>query len=172
MSFVYSLELEGSNFYVGSTRDLSTRVAQHFLGRGALWTRQHRPIEILQVVEGGRAMEDAVTIAMMVRHGWRTVRGGSWCCLELKGMPDPIARAYAMAPPKPAVERDERVIFDHGGQAVAVRRLEDGWQARITGPMAVAQNPASGVVQLGAPSEEEARRRALDWINEHSDCGV
>ena len=113
-------------------------------------------------------MEDAVTVALMIRNGWRNVRGGSWCSLELAGMPDPISRAFARAPPMPAVERDERVIFDHEGQAVAVRQTEGNWQARITGPLAVIHSPTSGVVLLSAESKEEARTRAVEWIQARS----
>ena len=122
-SRVYTLELEGGKWYVGSTRDLPTRIAQHYLGRGSLWTREHPPVRIADVVEGGRAVEDAVTVALMARKGWRNVRGGSWCSLELLGMPDPLARAFARAPPQPAQERVEFESFDCEGQAVVVRQI-------------------------------------------------
>jgi hypothetical protein len=134
------------------------------MGRGSLWTREHPPVRVLQVIDGDRRTEDAVTIALMVKHGFRNVRGGSWCSLELLGMPDPIARAYARAPPKPGKERDERVIFDHEGQAVALLQSEDGWVARLTGPLAVVHGPSSGVVLLNAPTQEGARDRAVEWI--------
>jgi hypothetical protein len=119
-------------------------------------------------------MEDAVTIALMARKGWRSVRGGSWCSLELAGMPDLLARAFARAPPKPPIDKEERVIFDHKGQAVALRRTGEEWQARLTGPLAVVHNPASGVVLLSAASQDGARAKAVEWSEVRADegCGV
>ena len=36
---VYTLELDGGNYYVGFTDDIPKRMAEHFLGRGSRWTR-------------------------------------------------------------------------------------------------------------------------------------
>ena len=41
---VYTLELQGGNFYVGYSDDIPKRMAEHFLGRGSHWTRLHPPI--------------------------------------------------------------------------------------------------------------------------------
>ena len=40
---VYVLELEGGNYYVGMSHNLSQRLAQHFSGNGAKWTKLHKP---------------------------------------------------------------------------------------------------------------------------------
>ena len=167
-SVVYTLELENGKFYVGSTRNFPVRVAQHWLGRGSLWTRQHPPVRILEVVDGGRDVEDGVTIALMIRRGWRNVRGGSWCSLELLGMPDPLARAFAMAPPPPAPEREDIHSFDCEDQAVVVRELEGQWQARITGPLVIAHGPRSGVLIIQGDSLEDSRDKAFEWVRSMS----
>ena len=39
---VYTLELEGGNFYVGHSPDVATRIAAHFLGNGA-WGPMDEP---------------------------------------------------------------------------------------------------------------------------------
>lgn len=48
--FLYVLELEGGNFYVGITSDLSRRYEQHMTGSGAVWTSTHKPLCIAQSV--------------------------------------------------------------------------------------------------------------------------
>jgi len=74
--WVYTLRLEGGNYYVGFTNNLEHKVAQHFLGRGADWTRIWKPLEVVAVSEGGVELERAQTIALMARFGFHKVRGG------------------------------------------------------------------------------------------------
>ena len=74
---VYTLELEGGNFYVGFSDDIPKRIAERFLSRGSKWTRLHPPIKVLQVVPGDKELESAKTIALMCRVGWRRVRGAA-----------------------------------------------------------------------------------------------
>ena len=52
---VYTLELQGGNFYVGYSDDIPKRMAEHFLGRGSYWTRLHAPTKVLEVVPGVRS---------------------------------------------------------------------------------------------------------------------
>ena len=66
---VYTLELDGGNYYVGFTDDIPKRMAEHFLGRGSHWTRLHPPIKVLEVVPGNKELESAKTIALMCRVG-------------------------------------------------------------------------------------------------------
>ena len=98
---VYVLELEGgkegSNWYVGWSQDIHTRIASHFLGAGALWTRLHRPIAVHSVKPGCTMLETCVTVAMMCRYGWERVRGGSFCTVEMAKSPACIARAQHYA---------------------------------------------------------------------------
>ena len=96
MGYVYVLELEGNHWYVGFSDDLCTRIAQHFLHRGSVWTQLHRPLRVHSIIEGGPEMENPVTIATMAERGWRRVRGGSWSQQELGSMPFPIARAFSI----------------------------------------------------------------------------
>ena len=57
MGFVYTLKLEAGRWYVGFTENLEQRVCQHFLGRGADWTRIWKPLSLFSVVEGGLELE-------------------------------------------------------------------------------------------------------------------
>ena len=65
---VYTLELEGGNFYVGHSLDVETRIAAHFLGNGAgaRWTNLHRPVRVLSVVPGDTLLENCTPIALIV----------------------------------------------------------------------------------------------------------
>ena len=63
---VYTLELQGGNFYVGYSDDIPKRMAEHFLGRGSYWTRLHPPTKVLEVVPGGKELEAAKTMSTAV----------------------------------------------------------------------------------------------------------
>ena len=52
---VYTLELANGKFYVGHSDDIPKRIAEHFLGRGAYWTRLNPPIKVLEVVPATRS---------------------------------------------------------------------------------------------------------------------
>ena len=84
---VYVLGLTAGRIYVGYSDDLCCRIAQHFAGRGAVWTRRYKPLTVMEVVEGDKAMEDAKTIQHMMQlwPHWDLVRGGRWCdeCMRL-----------------------------------------------------------------------------------------
>ncbi len=95
--YVYILELEGGNWYVGWSADLHTRIASHFLGAGSLWTRLHKPIAIHSVKPGCTTLETCTTVAMMCKHGWEKVRGGSFCNVEMAKAPACIAKAQHYA---------------------------------------------------------------------------
>ena len=70
---------------------------QHFLGRGAVWTMLHKPVRVLSVLPGTTELEKATTIALMVQHGWRKVRGGLWIKVDLPCLPPPIAKSYTVS---------------------------------------------------------------------------
>ena len=72
---VYVLRLEDDCYYVGITTNLNQRLAQHWTGCGAKWTRLHKPVEVLRVVYQGH--EQVVTNEMIAMYGREKVRGGS-----------------------------------------------------------------------------------------------
>ena len=83
--YVYTMELQGGNWYVGSTDKPPERLAQHRSGNGAAWTSKHAPLggfETLQLVEGGREearlKEDLEVKRLMQKHGIERVRGGAY----------------------------------------------------------------------------------------------
>eukprot|EP00957_Ditylum_brightwellii_P066009 5006007-Ditylum_brightwellii.AAC.1 len=44
--FLYTLKLQNDCWYVGTTKDPSRRLQEHYKGHGAEWTRVHTPIEL------------------------------------------------------------------------------------------------------------------------------
>ena len=83
--WVYTILCENRKLYVGWTAldHLPRRIAQHFSGNGSKWTMLHRPVCVLAVIEGGKALETATTAALMARYGVDSVRGAGWCRLEM-----------------------------------------------------------------------------------------
>lgn len=46
-SFVYIVRCADGSYYTGWTTDVPRRVAEHNAGRGARYTRQHGPVELV-----------------------------------------------------------------------------------------------------------------------------
>ena len=76
---VYTLELENGNYYVGWSTDLNRRLYEHFNGAGAKWTKEHKPIRVVSVCIGDKALENEQTRNLMELYGPEKVRGGNWC---------------------------------------------------------------------------------------------
>lgn len=79
MSTVYVLKLEHDKYYVGSTGQLEVRINSHLSGSGALWTRMHKPIEVIAIYRGCDEFdEDKYVKKYMQHYGIDNVRGGSY----------------------------------------------------------------------------------------------
>ncbi len=85
---VYTLLLENNKYYVGFTnRNVNIRFQEHIDGDGSKWTRIYKPLQLINVIPGDLQTENEVTLQMMEKYGWRNVRGGSWCQVNLKYRP-------------------------------------------------------------------------------------
>lgn len=51
MYFVYILKCEDDTLYTGLTNDFKKRFTAHLKGKGAVYTRNHRPIECVYLEE-------------------------------------------------------------------------------------------------------------------------
>jgi hypothetical protein len=82
---VYVLELRNSKYYVGKTvKDPQVRFDEHAQGNGAAWTRIHKPIQIINVIENADNFEeDRQTKIYMSEYGINNVRGGSYTSIIL-----------------------------------------------------------------------------------------
>lgn len=49
--FIYAIECEDGSVYIGQTVDLANRWKQHSKGRGARWTRLHKPVQMFYYEE-------------------------------------------------------------------------------------------------------------------------
>ena len=95
--FVYVLQCERETWYVGWSADLHTRIASHFLGAAAKWTKLHKPIAVHSVRPGGTVLENCITVALMCQYGWEKVRGGSYTTVEMEKAPACISKAMHYA---------------------------------------------------------------------------
>jgi hypothetical protein len=85
---VYVLELAGGKYYVGKTRNLRKREAQHANGEGSAWTRAHRVLRALPASTPGNpddleSWERAETLHLAHLHGIDNVRGHKYTAVEL-----------------------------------------------------------------------------------------
>jgi hypothetical protein len=80
---VYVLELENDCIYVGATMNFNVRMAQHFAGMGAKWTKLHKPLKVLEVLYPlTPGLENKITQKYFELKGKEKVRGGSWCRVD------------------------------------------------------------------------------------------
>lgn len=47
MWYVYILLCEGDSFYTGSTNNIEKRLKAHFVGKGAKYTKSHKPFKLI-----------------------------------------------------------------------------------------------------------------------------
>ena len=57
MCYMYILRCSNGQYYVGSTYDLDKRLVEHKSGEGALFTKQHLPVELVYYEEFQRIVE-------------------------------------------------------------------------------------------------------------------
>ncbi len=75
---IYVLELEDGNVYVGKTNRGKARLEQHIKGRGAEWTKLHKPKRVMAYYQGAKdSDEQKVTNQMIRKYGAKKVRGGN-----------------------------------------------------------------------------------------------
>ncbi|MBA3750830.1 MAG: hypothetical protein H0X03_08095, partial [Nitrosopumilus sp.] len=85
----YVLKLEDGKYYIGWTnKDIHLRYAEHKAGVGAGWTKKYPPTSILKAQVGTKRTENELTLKYMKKYGWKNVRGGSWCNVDLDGPPN------------------------------------------------------------------------------------
>ena len=163
--WVYVLRLEDDCWYVGYSADLETRIAQHFLGSGVVWTRLHAHVGVENVQRGDVHLETAVTVALMAKYHWKKVRGGKYMQAAMLQAPPPILKAYSRKPPRPLVEPVAVETLD--GHTVTYEQLEGctgAWRAKIGGPKASVCSQR-GVKMLRAATETDLRAVVSDWLS-------
>jgi predicted GIY-YIG superfamily endonuclease len=86
---LYALKLEDGCYYVGMSFNVDRRFVKHKNGKGATWTRLHRPIEIVESRQTEfydqdevALMENDMTFEYAMRFGKDYVRGGGYCQMK------------------------------------------------------------------------------------------
>lgn len=80
MFFIYILKCEQNKYYIGKTKkDPKIRYQKHINGRGSVWTKKYKPINIISIYKNCDAYdEDKYTKIYMEKYGIDNVRGGSY----------------------------------------------------------------------------------------------
>ena len=82
---VFILQLEHGKYFVDCSKDPEKAMQEHVEGLGPLWTRIHRPIDMVKRIPFQRAEElDTYVKAAMRTYGLENVRGGSYSDARLK----------------------------------------------------------------------------------------
>lgn len=84
--FLYALKLEQDYYYIGMSRDPDKRFKRHLKGKGSMWTKEHKPLEIVETRpthtnddSEASKMEDVMTLEYAEQYGYNKVRGGGYC---------------------------------------------------------------------------------------------
>ena len=141
------------------------RIASHFLGRGCVFTKSHKPVRVAGIVKGCKKLENLTTVALMAQKGWERVRGGSYLSQYMTVMPYPLQKAFAIRPAHiPELLEHEEI----GGNAVWYEFVEGKqhkkYRAMISGPRALKECPNSAVKAFCGDSEEEVRAMVRTWL--------
>jgi predicted GIY-YIG superfamily endonuclease len=81
---VYVLSLEDGCYYVGKAKgDGDSRIRSHFRGRGAEWTKEHKPVEVdlkesVETNEVAKSREKELTDEYIGEYGEDKVRGAGY----------------------------------------------------------------------------------------------
>ena len=168
--WVYVLRLEDRCWYVGWSADPETRIASHFLGRGAHWTQTHPPIAVDSIQQGDENLENVMTVALMAKHGWRKVRGGKYREVNMPRAPPPILKAYSLKPPPPPPAEVE--AQEIAGHSVVVERVgkegTQAWRARVSGSKAAESCPTRGFKAFYGPTEAAVKEVVATWLGAES----
>lgn len=79
MLSIYILSLENGKYYIGKTRDISSRLNSHFEGNGSTWTKKFKPTMEFTVFDNCDDFdEDKYVKIYMSKYGIENVRGGSY----------------------------------------------------------------------------------------------
>ena len=90
---VYVLSLEDGCYYIGFSQDIQVRICSHFLNSGSLWTRKHKPIDVISVKEGCTLLETLTTLVYMIKFGFDKVRGGGYTTCDMQKEPVCLKKA-------------------------------------------------------------------------------
>ena len=84
MEVLYILQCEDDKWYVGKSNDVARRFKQHQEGKGAVWTKEYKPIRIAETRPITSSHDETnVTKDLMKKYGIDNVRGGAYSQTDL-----------------------------------------------------------------------------------------
>jgi predicted GIY-YIG superfamily endonuclease len=90
---LYVLQLENGKYYVGKTADVKKRFEQHVSGKGAEWTKIHRPVKLLETRRiTSEHDENNTTKDLMKKYGMENVRGGAYSTTDISPEVEDVLR--------------------------------------------------------------------------------
>jgi hypothetical protein len=76
---IYVIKCENNKYYVGRSNSFAKRYDMHLSGKGAYWTRIHKPIKVIERIDNAdKYDEDKYVWKYMDKYGIDNVRGGSY----------------------------------------------------------------------------------------------
>ena len=96
----YALRLDGGNYYVGKTINLTRRLSEHIkLGEmsSAQWVDKHGFVAVDYICIG-QDIEKEATLLYMQKYGWEKVRGYNWSKVEMEHPPKDFEKVCASLP--------------------------------------------------------------------------
>jgi len=79
MEHIYILRLRAGKYYIGKTKNVDKRWAEHTAGCGSGWTKKYPPVSLVKsVVSTSHFDEDRYVKEYMEKYGIENVRGGTY----------------------------------------------------------------------------------------------
>jgi predicted GIY-YIG superfamily endonuclease len=81
---LYVLRLMSEKFYIGKSQNIEKRISDHFINRGAEWTKLYKPLEVIEIIKNvDNFEEDKKVKQYMLKYGIESVRGGTYSKINL-----------------------------------------------------------------------------------------
>ncbi|CAA0175477.1 GIY-YIG nuclease family protein [Tenacibaculum maritimum] len=131
---IYVLRLEDDKYYVGQTKDVEDRFGKHKKGKSSSdWTKLNKPIEIIEIIETrftelseAMFLENSITIEFMKKYGWKNVRGGDFCTLDIERLRFLLCKNSDLGNELLPIKNLKRFNLNYHGVFIFVLKLKMG----------------------------------------------
>ncbi|MCA1066105.1 GIY-YIG nuclease family protein (plasmid) [Rossellomorea sp. AcN35-11] len=183
--FIYILELEGGNYYVGQTDNLESRFSKHERGKGSQWTQIYKPISMVDVIGIGVCTSDEaikkeneVTLQAMEKYGWEKVRGGDFASanemtiyIKLKNEVGMDKISFRLAEPK-VVKQEHIFEFTKGMNRSKVKldilnNLDKTTKIRVLASISGVFGSATNTKDIELIEKYDCGKACDDWFEKH-----
>jgi len=92
--YTYALLLQDECIYIGSSNNIYIRLMEHIYDQvmSSNWVKEHGPvIRVLEIIRNSTPEDETYkTLEYMTMFGWQSVRGASWCKVDLRHPPQAL----------------------------------------------------------------------------------